>query len=178
MEKTKVNEIELYENLVSDLKDIITERVWNSRVEIIVGHGEIGQRVLEDPLYKKYSKQHKDFLDKLARSIGISYSELCRSIQFYQKFKLVSPDGESWDKLKEGKNVSWALIKQKYLPMGGAKEITLTPKYKLGAEVKVEFSGVIIGVKDTPQRVVYKIETEIAGEKEDIWIEERFLKGL
>ena len=90
MEKTKVNEIELFSTLVEDCKDIITERVWASRTEIIIAHGELGKRISEDPLYKKYS--NKEFLEKLSKSINISYSEISRCIQFFIKFKIVSGD--------------------------------------------------------------------------------------
>ena len=175
-EKTKVNEIELFDTLVSDCKDIITERIWASRTEIIIAHGEIGKRILEDSLYKKYSAQNKEFCEKLAKSIGISYSEVCRSIQFYQKFKLDSPTGESWDKFKEDKAISWNTIKQKYLPqIKGDTKLQLTPKFKIGDIVAIEQKGAIIVVKDTGHKVVYKVAIEIGDDKEDIWIEEKFL---
>lgn len=176
MEKTKVNEIELFSTLVSDCKDIITERVWASRTEIIIAHGEIGQRIVNDPLYKKYSKQNKDFLDKLARSIGISYSETCRSVQFYEKFKIISSSGDSWAKFKEGKNITWQKVKQEYLPQlslpGESSKEKLQPKFVVGDEVRINGFGAIIVVKSTKYKIIYKVATET----EDIWISEEFLK--
>ena len=112
----KIDEVDLYNTMIEDCRAIIVERIYRAATEVIVAHGEIGERIVNDPLYKKYSKQHKDFLEKVARGIGISYSEVCRSIQFYQKFKIVSLSGESWDKFEEGKSISWSKIKQKYLP--------------------------------------------------------------
>ena len=114
--KTSYLSTDEYVSIVEDCRAIKTEGIFNSRVEMIVWHGKMGERISEDKLYKKYNKGNQDFVNTLASDIGISYKEASLSIQFYQKFKLVSPDGERWDKFKEGKNISWNKIKTLYLP--------------------------------------------------------------
>lgn len=181
-EKTKINEIELYQILCEDLQAIITERIWRSKIEVIVAYGEVGHRIVTDALYEKYSSQSKDFLEKLAKSIGISYSTICRAIQFWNKYHIDSHTCESsWDKLPEGKNISWYKICSKYLPQTkGDTELQLVPKFKIGDEVEINLKrAIILLVKDTGRKVVYKVEIELDNdEKEDLWLEEKFLKGL
>ena len=42
--------------LVEDCKTIISQRIKNSRREVILAYAEIGNRIVEDSLYKKYGK--------------------------------------------------------------------------------------------------------------------------
>lgn len=105
-----------YQALIEECQAIMTEGVWNFRTEKILTYGRIGERITEDSLFEKYGKGNLKFLETIAKDTGISYSEICRSVQFYQKFKIVSPDSESWNKFKEGKNISWNKIKSDYLP--------------------------------------------------------------
>ena len=113
---------EEYEALVEECQAIITEGIWNSRVEKILAYGRLGERIFNDSVFKKYGKGNLAFLNAIAEDIGISYSDICRAIQFYEKFQIVSPDSENWSKLKEGKNISWSKIKSYYLPTGERKE--------------------------------------------------------
>jgi hypothetical protein len=108
--------------MVEDCRSILTERIFNARMERILCYGEIGERIVNDPFYEKYSKGNGKFLGDLAKDIGISASELARSIQFYKKFEIVSPDSENWIQFKEGKNISWAKIKKYYLPENPTQE--------------------------------------------------------
>ena len=105
-----------YQSLIDECQAILTEHIWISRVEVIVAHGKIGERLVDDPLYKRYERGNMEFLKMVAEDIGISYSEISRCVQFYKKFKIVSADGENWSKFKEGKNLSWNKIKKFYLP--------------------------------------------------------------
>ena len=111
-----------YQALVEECQSIITERVWNFRMEKILMYGQLGERIITDLLYKKYSKGNVEFLEAIAKDVGIQYSEITRAIQFYEKFEVVAPDSEGWSKLKEGKNISWSKIKDLYLPEGDKKE--------------------------------------------------------
>jgi len=171
----KVSEQELYEHLVEECKAIITERVFRSRLEIILAHGEIGHLITNDPLYKKYGKQNKEFVEKLAQGIGISYSETCRSIQFWNKYHIDKSNSDSWKKFKEGKNLSWAGIKQNYLPNPQDKKESFAAKYKPGQEITVSFAGAIIGVR-VGERIVYRVEFEVGEDKDDIWVPEGLIK--
>lgn len=126
MEKTQDLTIyrhsEEYEALVEECQAIITEGIWNYRVEKILVYGRLGERIFNDSVFKKYGKGNLAFLESIAEDIGISYSDICRAIQFYEKFQIVSLDSENWDKFKEGKNISWNKIKSYYLPAGERKE--------------------------------------------------------
>src|SRR3990167_2956200 len=107
---------EWYIQMVEDCRAIITERVYNSRIELITGYAEIGERIYNDPNYKKFGKGNQIFLDNLFLNIGISKSVGYRCIQFYEKFlrgKDVSLVGESFP--EEGKKISWNKICSKYL---------------------------------------------------------------
>lgn len=177
-EVVKVSEQELFNHLVDECKSIITERVFRSRLEIIIAHGEIGQRVVNDSLYKKYGKNNKEFIEQLASGIGISYAEICRSIQFWVKYRIDSPNSESWKNFKEGKNISWSGIKQNYLPAPGFQKNAINAKYKIGQQIKADFSGAIIAVKGGEDCIVYKVEFEARGKKDDLWIPEDLIKGV
>ena len=111
-----------YEALVSECQAIITEGVFNERLERILTFGRLGERISQDPLFEKYGKGNLGFLKKISSDIGFSYSDICRAIQFYEKFKIVSPDSEGFSKFREGKNISWNKIKTFYLPEEGKKE--------------------------------------------------------
>lgn len=172
----KVSEQELYNQLVEECRGIITERVFRSRLEIILAHGEIGACITHNALYKKYGKQNKEFIERLAQGIGISYSEVSRSIQFWNKYHIDKSNSESWSKFKEGKNISWAGIKQYYLPNPQDKKEPLNPKYQLGQQVRVNFLGAIIAVKGDGAKPVYKVEFECGETKDDLWIPELLIE--
>jgi len=111
-----------YEALVEECQAIITQRVKNFRLEKILMYGQLGERISDDSLFKKYGKGNLAFLQGVSEDVGISYSDICRAIQFYEKFEIVSPDSENWKKFKEGENISWNKIKIYYLPSGEKKE--------------------------------------------------------
>ncbi len=106
-----------YEHMVEDCKAIITERVYNSRVELITGYVEVGERIFNDENYKKHSRGNQEFVDKLFKDIGISKSEGYRCLQVYEKFfqgkDIVSAVPETFP---EGKNISWNKIIRYHLP--------------------------------------------------------------
>jgi len=105
-----------YLALIEECQAIITEGVWNFRLEKILTYGRLGERITKDSFCKKFQRGNLKFLETVAEDIGISYSELCRAVQFYEKFEIVSPTCEGWSKFKEGKNISWSKIKILYLP--------------------------------------------------------------
>lgn len=107
-----------YDALIDDCKAIITERVFNARTEIILAHGQLGERIVKDPIYQKYSRGNHNLIKEIARDMGVSWQEVYRSIQFYEKYGIVSLAAKQWSKFDEGKNISWAKIKTNYLPEG------------------------------------------------------------
>lgn len=106
-----------YIALLEECKAIITEGVWSFRLERILTYGKLGERIAEDELYKRYGIDNGIFLFNISKEIGISYSDICRAVQFYNKYHISSPDSEHWSDFAEGKNISWSKIKQKYLPV-------------------------------------------------------------
>jgi len=104
-----------YEGLITDCCAIIVENIKISKMHKILAYGQLGERIVKDPLYKKYGKGSSAFLEAIADDVKISRSEIYRAIQFYEKFKIVSPDSENWSKFEEGENISWGRIKLRYL---------------------------------------------------------------
>lgn len=112
--------------LIEDCRAIISQRIKNSRMEIILAYAEVGNRIVEDSLYKKYGKGNRKFLLSLFEEMGISESSGYYAIDFYVKFikkYIISGDVSnaletSMQKnfIDEGENISWHKICNKYLP--------------------------------------------------------------
>jgi len=127
-----------WQYLIEDCKAIISQRVKNSRMEIILAYAEVGNRIVEDPLYNKYGKGNQKFLSSLFEEMGISESSGYYAVEFYNKFikkyidfgnvsnALESSMQENF--IEEGENISWHKICNKYLPESKEKTET-TPYY-------------------------------------------------
>lgn len=110
-----------YKYVVEDCKAVLTQRLKNSRREMILAYGEVGQRISDSEFYQKYAKGNQPMVEELAKDIGIGYSEACRAIQFFEKFHISSEESlnsETLSQFEEGENISWYKIKTKYLPNG------------------------------------------------------------
>ncbi|MHA1225106.1 MAG: hypothetical protein ACTSR2_01080 [Candidatus Hodarchaeales archaeon] len=118
---TKTNEIvnynEKYVFLLEDLRSIIVESVWISRIELIKGKWLIGQRIVNDPSYEKIQgqKNKRSFIQKIARDLGRSQSDIYACVRFYEKYQF-NDFSNVLEKLPEGKNISWYKLVNKYLP--------------------------------------------------------------
>ena len=115
-----IPEQEKYNYLIEEARAIISQRVKNSRVELITGYGELGELIYNNPLYQKNSKGNSVFVKKLFSDIGIGESTGYYAIQFYEKyihnkFADVSKCLERTFS-KEGDNLSWNKLITKYLP--------------------------------------------------------------
>lgn len=106
-----------YQNLVDDCQTIIVERVFRAKMEIIEGYHELGERVCTDDNFPKYAKGRGEAINNLARDIGTSKTTLYYATQFYEKYPVLSDALETFG---EGKDISWHIICNKYLP--GPKE--------------------------------------------------------
>ena len=102
-----------YNLLVEDCKAIIVESVHNSNWTLIAGYHALGERIVEDERYQKYSSD--SILPRLAKDIKTSTRTLYRAIKFFQMF----PDLQ---KLPEGKNINWYKIINKYLTTSSGKQ--------------------------------------------------------
>jgi hypothetical protein len=150
-----------YQELIEESKAIVVEHAFNIRMTVILGKGQLGERIVEDPLFKKHSKGNQKFLRDVADDIGISYSTLCRAVQFYEQYKITEPDSPGWQKINEGKDISWTKIKKEYLPSGErdsddkGEDIVSTKKIALH-----RFSKVNNGL-----RVIFR-----NGDREYVWL--------
>jgi len=104
-----MNELALneYELLKTDVDAIIDKAVFNSRMELIEGYWEVGQRIRE---YRK--GEVTKLLQDLSLDLNKSERTLWYAVQFYDKF----PELKMIETLEEGKNLSWNKIITKYLP--------------------------------------------------------------
>jgi len=124
---------EEWEYLIEDCKTIISQRVKNSRMEIILAYAEVGNRIAEDPLYKKYGKGNQRFLSSLFGEMGISESSGYYAVDFYDKFVKKYVDSGNVSNaldtsmqenfIEEGENISWHKICNKYLSTSKEKTI-------------------------------------------------------
>ncbi len=121
-------ESDQYKALVEDCNSTRTEMIYAWRIDFIIMHGVIGQRIFTDPLYGKFKKGNFLFIGRLARDIKMSHQELYESIEFYKRYGIVSEKSEGWDRFKEGKNISWNKIVTLYLR--GPKEECKCSKFE------------------------------------------------
>jgi N6-adenosine-specific RNA methylase IME4 len=117
---------EWYQNLVDDCQTIMVERGYRARMEVIEGYHELGERICTDINFKKYAKGRGEAVNNLAKDIGLSSVTLYFTMQFYDRWPVLSNALETF---KEGKNISWHKIVNKYLP-APKKEIIILPKGK------------------------------------------------
>ena len=106
-----------YGSIVDDCRAIITERVTNSKTELLTGYAEVGERIYKDENYQKHAKGNQEFVDRLFGDIGIGKSTGYKCLQFYEKFIQPHKTIEAGiTNLPGGKEISWSLIIRKYLP--------------------------------------------------------------
>src|SRR3990167_3456078 len=140
-----------YNALVDDCKAIITERLYRSRQEIIECWHEVGERITTDVYYQKYAKGNVERQRKLAEDIGKSLQSLYFAIQFYSKFPVLSNALETF---KEGKNISWFKIVNKYLPELPKDETPLTEEQIAKFQKQVIQGDCIEEMKKLPDKSI------------------------
>ena len=138
MENNLIKNTDEYNYVVEDCRAVLAQRLKNSRIEIILAYGEVGQRISESEFYQKNAKGNQPIVEQLAKDIGIGYSEACRAIQFYEKFKITSEDSLTSETFEEGENISWYKIKDKYLTDGKERVSGVKQFYRL-AEILSSF---------------------------------------
>ena len=129
-----------YQAIIDECKTILTQRIKNSRMEVILAYGEVGETIVKSGIYQKFAKGNHEFINGMAKDIGIGYSEASRAIQFYEKFCKGSPVSETIiEQFEEGENISWHKIKTRYLTDGKEKNKHQSKTfYKMG-EIKKAF---------------------------------------
>jgi len=112
--KRLVAEGDQYQSLVEDCRAIITQRVKNSRFEVIAGHTEVGERIINDPLYQKSGKGNRAFLKRLFSDAGLGERTGYYCLEFYEKY--IKPTGlDVCNALQTvlpqlGDDISWSAI--------------------------------------------------------------------
>jgi len=101
-------------DLADEIRQIWVEKGFDSRMTVIEMYHEIGKLITSQPDAN---------IQSLSTLSGIQERQLQRAVQFAKKF----PDLAL---LPEGKNLSWHLIVNKYLP-----EHSLTPTEKSDDEI-------------------------------------------
>lgn len=108
-------EDEKYENLVEECKAIIIETLTKSRMDLLEGKWLLGKRIVAEEMNFEKGIYGQRTVYHLARDLELSDSHLYKVIQFYKKYQLETFD-EVFPRLPEGKNLTWYLLCQKYLP--------------------------------------------------------------
>lgn len=137
-----------FASLIEECQAIITEKVFNSRVEILEGKFLLGKRILEERENLKRFGYGKEVIETIATHLKMSGSELYHCLKFAEKFK--GDFNLAISQLPCGKNISWFKVCQKML---------FTPKDKtIFKEKKCQHLNlkVIVYCKNCKKKVILK----------------------
>ena len=130
---TEITEIteSWYTSLIDELQDIITEKTFTSRWELIDCYHQVATRKLrENENFERVKIYGQEILQRLAKSLGKSQ----RTLAYTVKFAKLYPNLEL---LPEGKTLSWNHIINKYLTDGtGKKVVKKADLYRMIREIK------------------------------------------
>jgi hypothetical protein len=119
---TEVFSQEEYDSLIEDLKDILTEGVTAVRERVIETKWEIGDRLLREE-----GKLNKESVCRVTLAIHVSERELQFCLAFRKKYPKLK---EMWERLPEGKNISWHKLVHNYIDFSLPKlEIPVEEKF-------------------------------------------------
>ncbi len=116
-----IQELEWYQTFLEELKAVITETIFNSRIELIKGKWFLGKAITEKKEQFEKVGYGDKIIETLAKDLGVSAVGLWKCVQFYKKFQFKSFE-ETLNHLPEGKNISWYKITQLYLPKHRSEE--------------------------------------------------------
>jgi len=117
-EKQEVSDEEQSEILIEEVRAILSESVFSSRITLVEGKHEVGKIITESQIYKKYGKQSGELIQRIAKSLTRSEADIYLCVQFYQKYPDVSTVVKS---LKGKKNdITWAAVRRL---MSGKEEV-------------------------------------------------------
>ena len=120
-----------YNQLVEDLRDLITEVEFTSRWTLVEGYHSLGSRILqENDNFERAKIYGQDIVQRLAESLQKRPRTIYYAIQFAKEY----PD---LNLLPEGKNTSWNHIIGKYLTDGTEKKtIRKADLFRMIKEIK------------------------------------------
>jgi len=102
---------------LEELKAIIVEGVYNSRIDLVEMKWKIGEHIEE----RKEDSPASKLIERAGNSLKMSQRDLYYCLQFYQKYPEDNFAGVL-QKLPFGKNISWNKIITKELPSPKNKE--------------------------------------------------------
>ena len=94
-------------HLIDDCRDIITEGVTAVREKVIETKWELGDRLL-----KEGEERITPLLSRVSVELHTSQRDLFRCLAFRKKFPTLK---ETWERLPEGKNISWHKLINHYI---------------------------------------------------------------
>lgn len=109
MELQKINPS--YDSLIEELRDIITEKEFSARWDIIECYHLVGTRLMQE-----------DNLPELVQHVAKDLGKSVRTIYYSVAFAKMYPNLEA---LPDGKNTSWSSIVRKHLPKVGDVEASI-----------------------------------------------------
>lgn len=105
-----VKKQEWFQSLVEDCRATMVEAVFNSNWSLVEGYHELGKRILEEKAnFTKEGIYGKQITYNVAVAAQRSIRTIERAVQFAEKY----PDLAM---LPDGKNVTWHMVVNKYLP--------------------------------------------------------------
>lgn len=117
---TEITEL-WYDRLIEDCRDIAVETEFNATWSLLEGRHMLGKRILsENDNFERAQIYGQGICNAVAQSIKRSPRTIYYSIKFAQMF----PDLAM---LKEGKNISWHHVINKYLTDGKEKPVKVSP---------------------------------------------------
>lgn len=108
MNELTIPEDKQFDYLVAELKNIISARRGNAATEILNMYFEVGEAIVNSPLYKKYSKGSQSLIERVGEELGIrSRTTLYEAINAYKTYQTVSICMETLSKKLDKPYISW-----------------------------------------------------------------------
>lgn len=152
METLQVEREDWYIDFIGELKDMIVEKEFNSRWDIVECRHLIGVRILEENDRLDRDKIYGEkIVQRIAKSLGKSHRTISYAIQFAKKF----PD---LNLLPEGKDINWSRVVRKYLTPPKEDLVYELPSVEVLASLIVEKAQELSeGAKVSGNRIVLKM---------------------
>lgn len=113
--RVNYRETDEWHALIEESQAIVGETRFNAQMVMVEGKHQLGERIVEDTLYKKHGKGNQGFLEEVAREVGIGKTELYYCVRFYLKYPKFA---HACKELPDGKAITWHKVKM-LLPDGG-----------------------------------------------------------
>src|SRR3990167_6942296 len=177
-ELLEITKTDQYQSLVEDCQAILVEGIFRARQEVIDTHKELGERIINDSLYKKWGQSSQGkFISQLVADIGKSKSTIYYAIQYVEKLK---EKEFSMVVEKYGKNLSWNKIKQELpkpkenkvelpIPKGRYGLIVIDPPWNYGTDFDVRDRRSASTYEELSQGELKKIEIP-ASDNSVLWL--------